>query len=108
MKLVVSIINSDDSKQVQQHLTKAGFFVTRLPTKGGFLQASNVTFLTGVDDDKVDAVISIISQFSRQRTITVDSPFYTYGDASVPTQPMDIVVGGATVFVLDVEQFHKL
>ena len=56
MKLVLAIVSNDDSSMVSSALTKEGFQVTKLATTGGFLMAGNTTFLTGVDDDKVDRV----------------------------------------------------
>ena len=62
MKMILGILNNDDAPVVIQHLNKAGFFVTRLSTSGGFLRAGNVTILVGVDDDKVQKVLEIIQQ----------------------------------------------
>ncbi len=73
MKLVLAIVSNDDSSMVSNALTKQGFQVTKLATTGGFLMAGNTTFLTGVDDDKVDQVIEIISAQSIQRTQIVPS-----------------------------------
>ena len=57
MKLIIAIINRDDSKAVTQSLTKQGFSSTRLSTTGGFLLSSNVTVLVGVDEEAVNAHI---------------------------------------------------
>ena len=73
---------------------------------GGFLQKGNATFLTGVEDEKVDGVKKVLMANCSRRKIYTENPF-TFGDSLVPEQ-MEIVVGGATVFVLDVEQFYKL
>ena len=54
MKLIVAIVNSDDSASVQEGLTEGGYFVTKLSTTGGFLKKGNTTFLIGTNDDKVD------------------------------------------------------
>ena len=37
MKLIIAIVNSDDSSSVQAALTEEGYFVTKLSTTGGFL-----------------------------------------------------------------------
>jgi uncharacterized protein YaaQ len=57
MKLLVVIVNKDDSSLVSSALTKAGFSVTKLATKGGFIMAGNATFLVGVEDTRVDDVM---------------------------------------------------
>lgn len=107
MKLITAIINKDDSKTVNNELVKAGFQVTRLSTTGGFLMAGNVTMLIGTEDDKVDSCIQIISEFSRQRTDVVPSTA-SYGVGVTSAYPLEVTVGGATVFVTNVERFEKL
>lgn len=107
MKLIVAIINSDDSQTVLSEITKAGFYATKLSTTGGFLRAGNLTLLMGVEDDKVDTLLEILRTNCRKREeITSVSPAFESG--VMPAIPIQITVGGATVFVLDVEQFHKM
>ena len=52
MKMILGILNNDDAPLAIQHLTKDGFFVTKLSTSGGFLRAGNVTILVGVEDER--------------------------------------------------------
>ncbi len=106
MKLIFAIVNKDDSGSVSSALTRAGFSVTKLATTGGFLKAGNTTFLMGTDDSRVDEVISIIEQHSRKRSQTVLSD--TYGASTYASFPMEVTVGGATVFVTDIERYEKL
>ena len=107
MKLITAIVNKEDSKVVSSELVKAGFTVTRLATTGGFLLAGNVTMLMGVEDDKVDECIATISQFSRQRTEIVPSTA-SYGVGVTAAFPLEVTVGGAAVFVTNIERFEKL
>lgn len=106
MKLITAIINKDDAKSVRKQLVSAGFSVTHLSTTGGFLMAGNVTLLIGVEDEKVNTCIGIIQQNSSRRTEVIPA-MANYG-AEVPGQPLEVTVGGATVFVTDVERFEKL
>lgn len=107
MKLLVAIINSDDSHGVIGEITKAGFYATKLSTTGGFLRTGNLTLLMGVEDEKVDAVLDILRENCRKREeITPVMPSYDTG--IMDAIPVKITVGGATVFVLDVDQFHKM
>ena len=53
MKLVVAIVNNDDSHAVLSEITRAEFSATKLSTSGGFLRAGNVTLLIGVEDERV-------------------------------------------------------
>ena len=107
MKLLIAIINSEDSHNVIGEITKAGFYATKLSTTGGFLRTGNLTLLMGVDDDKVDEVLDILRENCRKREeITPVIPSYDTGVMNAI--PVKITVGGATVFVLDVDQFHKM
>lgn len=107
MKLVLAIVGNDDSGMVSAALTKEGFAVTKLATTGGFLKAGNTTFIVGTDDDKVDQVISIIAAQSRRRTQLV--PSTTTMDIGVYSAfPVEVTVGGSTIFVLNVDRFEKV
>jgi uncharacterized protein YaaQ len=107
MKLLIAIINSDDSHKVLSEITKAGFYATKLTTTGGFLRTGNLTLLMGVEDDKVDELLNLLKANCRKREeVTPIVP--TYATEMVNAIPVKITVGGATVFVLDVEQFHKM
>lgn len=107
MKLILAIINSDDANAVLNALTDNGFSVTKLSTTGGFLKVGNTTFITGVNDDKVDSVIEIIKSKSNRRTQSV--PNATPLEVGMYSAiPFEITIGGATIFVLNVDRFEKL
>ena len=107
MKLIYAIVSDDDSTVVSKQLTKNGFFATKLASTGGFLMSGNTTFMVCTDDEKVDAVIDVIKANSKKRTQMVPSSA-SYGVGMFTSFPVEVQVGGATVFVLDVEQFVKL
>lgn len=106
MKLIFAIVNNDDASSVSSALTKSGYSVTKLATTGGFLKVGNTTFLIGVDDEKVSAVMEIIRKYSSKRSQTLPETS-AYGSEFAP-MPVEVTVGGATVFVTDVERFEKL
>ena len=60
MKLIIAILQDEDAGEAISHLNEAGFQVTRLATKGGFLRAGNTTLLAGVENENVDDAINII------------------------------------------------
>ena len=107
MKLILAIVNSDDSGDVMKALTKNGVSVTKLATTGGFLMTGNTTFMIGTQEEKVDEIIEIIAKYSHKRTqLMPTSAAYSTGMYS--SYPVELTVGGATVLVLDVERFEKL
>ncbi len=103
MKLVFAIVNGDDSQAVSKALMKAGFFATKLASTGSFLSAGNTTFLTCVEDHRVEAVVDIIREKSHRR-----KQFVPAGMSAGMDFPVEVEVGGATIFVTDVERFEKL
>jgi uncharacterized protein YaaQ len=107
MKLIMAIVSYDDGNAVQTNLTKEGFSVTKLATTGGFLMRGNTTFLIGTEDEKVERAIEIIGNCSKKRKQIVPSTA-SNGMAMYTAFPVEITVGGATVFVMNVERFEKL
>ncbi len=108
MKLVLAVIQDKDSNRLSQALIKADFRATKLASTGGFLKEGNTTFLIGVDDDQIDELLEIIKENckSREQLVAPMSPLGGSADAYSP-YPVEIEVGGATVFVLPVEAFHQ-
>jgi uncharacterized protein YaaQ len=107
VKLVMAIVSGDDSSKVSRALTKANFSVTKLATTGGFLMTGNTTFIVGTDDEKVDDVLEILANNSKTRKQMVPTSA-SYGVGIFASMPIEVQVGGATVFILDVEKFVKL
>jgi uncharacterized protein YaaQ len=110
MKLIFAVVNGDDSAAVSKALGKSGFRATKLASSGSFLSSGNTTFLICVEESDVDAVISIVEQKCHHRKQFVPST-PTYGSpltGQMPSMPLEVPVGGATVFVTNIERFEKL
>ncbi len=107
MKLILAIVSNDDANKVLKALVKENFFVTKLATTGGFLLSGNTTFLVGTNDEKVVEVIEIIEKHSKSRSKLVPQSIVSeFGMFS--SLPVEVKIGGATVFVLNVDQFIKI
>ena len=106
MKLVIAIINDDDSRNVMDELRESGFIVTKLCSTGGFLKAGNTTLLTGVDDNQVSDVIQVIQHNSKARKKFIRTGAHRPADTS--GSQTEIHVGGATIFVTNIERFEKV
>ena len=104
MKLILAIVNNDDSAVVAGALSREYFTVTKLSTTGGFLMVGNTTFLVGTDDDRVDRAIEIIKEHSSTRVKETQPLGTGLKDSSLPES---VNVRGAAVFVLDVEKHIK-
>ena len=109
MKLIIAIVQDEDASRLVNQLMKNGYGVTKLATTGGFLRAGNTTLLVGVDDDKFDAAMAVIEKVCKSRKQIATAPTSMSGVNGVYSPyPIEVQVGGATVFVLSVDQFIKL
>ena len=111
MKLILAIVHDEDGPRVLESLSRSGFSVTRLSSSGGFLRAGNTTLVAGVEEDKVDEVVKLIKNSSKSRKQIIDTSSMgannSMGGVYMP-YPVEVTVGGATIFVLDVTRFEKV
>lgn len=107
MKMITAIVSKDDAKYCSAELVRNDFSVTRLATSGGFLQASNMTLIIVTEDERVDDCIEVIRRCCSQHTEIVPN-LDSMGMGLSTAMPMEVTVGGATVFTTNVEQFYKL
>ena len=109
MKLIIAIVQDEVASRLISQLMNDGFGVTKLATTGGFLRAGNTTLLVGVDDDRFQAAMDVIEKVCKSRKQIAPSPASMVGmPGSYTPYPIEVVVGGATIFVLTVDQFIKL
>ena len=108
MKLIIVVVQEQDSNKLLNALTDHNFRVTKLSSSGGFLKSGNTTFMIGTDDIRVDKALQIVKDNckSRDQLVAPVSPMGGNADSFIP-YPVEVEVGGATVFVLPVEQFHQ-
>ena len=107
MKLLFAVIQNDDVKPLTRALIEHEISVTRISSTGGFLHGGNTTLMIGIDEDRLELVLECIKEkSSRRKTITVPSAGLPY-PADNTAMPVQITIGGATVFILDVADFKK-
>jgi uncharacterized protein YaaQ len=109
MKLVIAVVQGEDAQRTVEALGQAGISSTRVSSTGGFLQQGNVTLLVGVDEEKVAGAVQIIRENCRERSryLTPVMPTAEPGDF-MAAFPVEVQVGGATVFVVPVDSFEKI
>ena len=111
MKLIIAIVQDEDASRLINQLMKEGYGVTKLATTGGFLRSGNTTLLLGVDDEKLQHAMDIIEHICKSRKQLATAPATLNGVGGMyasASYPVEVTVGGATVFVMPVEQFVKL
>lgn len=105
MKLIYVIVRNVDSGYVTEALNKSGYYVTKLASTGGFLREGNTTLMIGTDEDKVDQVIDIVKKECGERKQIIANPI---GVAEFASMNVAVNVGGATIFVMDVDRYEKI
>ncbi len=109
MKLVIAMVQDDDALDLVDAITEAGFRVTKLASTGGFLKSGNTTLIIGVEADKVQKVIDVVEDICKTRKQIITTPTPITGNMDMyMSYPIEIEVGGATIFVVDVDQFIKI
>ena len=106
MKLLYIIIRSEDEFDVMAALMRNGFYVTKIATTGGFLRRGNTTLMVGTEEP--DRCIEVVKEKCGPRQkITIHTPYLSTATGSCATVPTQIEVGGATIFVLNMERLEK-
>lgn len=108
MKLVVCIVHNRDRGKIVDELIRGGFKFTVIGSTGGFLREGNTTFLIGIDAEEKEGLLRLIAEHSQAREQMVNvMPFEATAPGAFIPSPVKVPVGGAVVFVLDVEQFER-
>jgi uncharacterized protein YaaQ len=104
--MIIAVIQDKDSNKLLNALVDHNFRATKLATTGGFLKSGNTTFMIGTEDIRVDKALQIIKDNckAREQLVAPVSPMGGNADSYVP-YPVEVEVGGATVFVLPIENF---
>ena len=108
MKLIMSIVHNDDTRSLIDALMQGGYRATKISTTGGFLREGNATIFVGTQDEKVEEVLNIIRENCHTRSQHVNPlpPVMEPGEMYLPT-PIEVEVGGAIVFVINVDRFER-
>lgn len=109
MKLILAVIHDHDKEDLLSKLVENGFQATKLASTGGFLREGNCTLMIGVEKEKVDEVLIIIEEVCKRRERFL--PYHMHADGGngfsiAYSEP--IVVGGAVIFVMDIDKYKKV
>lgn len=107
MKLLIIIVQDDDVNRVVSRLNEEKIGVTRLSSSGGFLRRGNTTILIGAQDEQIDLIKDVIREKCRSRVEMMPSiPVIAQGIITA-SEPIEVRVGGAIYFQVDIEEFLK-
>jgi uncharacterized protein YaaQ len=106
-KLVVAIVQIDDVQDLMQRLVERKLGATRIDAAGGFLRKENAVVLIATNDDALPAALSVLRETCRTRNATW-FPTIDDGTIGLYTEPIEVEVGGAVVFVIPIERVEYL
>ena len=108
-KLVVVIVSDTDAVQLLNRLVEAGLSATKIGSSGGFLRRGKTIILSGVSDDGVDRVVELVDEVChpRKEFLYPASARLFLGEGAFPAEPVEVRVGGAVVFVLQIDRFER-
>lgn len=110
MILLIVIVQTEDVSKLTERLLGDGLRLTRIDASGGFLAAGSSVLLIGVEEDSLAAVTAAVAATCKARTrweSTAPWPSMAGLAAVGLTMAMEVVVGGAVVFGIPVEQFLR-
>jgi uncharacterized protein YaaQ len=109
VKLVVCVVHNRDKGKITEELIRAGFKFTVIASTGGFLSEGNTTLMIGVQPEEQNTLMELIAQncMAREQVVNVMPVEAAPAAGAILTSPVKVPVGGAVVFVLDVERFER-
>ena len=109
MKLIFAIVQNEDSRKLMRELVKNDLSVTRIASTGGFLHSGNATLMIGVTDDRLNMALDIIRLNSGtcKNQIIMPSAYPSADFSDFESERIQVTLGGATVFVINVQDYRK-
>lgn len=104
--LMIAVVQAQDAETAEDEFLDQDFKVTRLSSTGGFLGRRNVTLLIGLSRERIEEALNILRKICRERTEYIAVPLES-APLPMPT-PTPITIGGATVFILEIERFEEV
>jgi uncharacterized protein YaaQ len=108
-KLLVIIVADVDADGLVRAMVQRGHPATKIGSTGGFLRRGNTTLLSGVPAVEVDEVLTLVRRLcpARSELLTLGA-LPLAGEVPFIAEPVEVRVGGAVVFVLNVERFERV
>ncbi len=103
-KMVMAVVPRDEAEHVLDALIEAGHTATFTESRGGMLRQSQLTLFIAVKEEALEKVLTIVRENSRSR-VQVESGESAKG-ASLGPIPVTAELGGAVVFIWDLDRFE--
>lgn len=105
-RLMIAVVQDQDVESAVRALKKLKISITRLPSSGGFLGRRSSTLLLGIPDELEGSALKALRKSCRTRIEYITMPLE--GTPMALPAPTPISVGGATVFIFDIERYEVI
>ena len=106
-QLVIATVAGTQAGALTDRLTRDGFYATQIDSAGGILYEATVSLMIGLDRARLPGLLKLIRECCRthRRFIPahVEAPLLEIQPVMIEAE-----VGGATVYVLNVERFEQV
>ncbi len=107
MQAMIAIVQSEDAEAAIDRLKPLDLpHISRIASSGGFLRQGNAALWIGVPPGRMGQVMEVLKDTCQRRTTYVPAQLEVAQLASA--FPVEVEIGGATVFVCDVERFEEI
>jgi uncharacterized protein YaaQ len=105
-KLLIAVVHAQDAGQLIEALRAAELRVTEVQSRGGFLKARNMMLYMGLHEEQVPLALQLIEENCQSRTESVPVELLAGMDAG--WMPTEVTHGGATVFMLPLDEIRRI
>src|SRR5262245_6842472 len=106
MQALLAIVQAQDADAVLERLKTFKLpCLERITSSGTFLRQSNVALLMAIPAAQVNRVLKILANTCKRRAEYVPS-FYIEAAPMITALSLEVEVGGATVFICDIEHYE--
>ena len=106
-QMVFANVAGSQARELVEQLTRDGFYVTQIASKGGFLREATISLLIGLEKIRLPRFLEHIRKICQKRRqfypAHAEAPFL-----NTPVVMIEAEIGGATVYVFDIERFEQL
>jgi len=108
MKMILAVIQDRDADPTLDASREREFGVTQIASTGSFWRQGNVTLLIGVSEQRVEEAIGLLCERCHRRQELRGVPASAGGRFATLSNYIEAEVGGAVVFVLNIEHFKQM
>jgi uncharacterized protein YaaQ len=105
MKMVMAVVPKDEAESVINALVAAGHTATFTESRGGMLRQAQYTLFIGVDEEATPHVLEIVRESCHSHVRVERGEGEVEQPSVAPLAAVRAKVGGAVVFVWELEQF---